>query len=101
MAVNDLYRKIFWTLDDDFWTDDWSYRETLTPITNATINGEWSTLATWWANSYKCIARANTILYNLELNKAGLPQVILDQYIAEARFARAAQYAKLISHWEM
>ena len=99
MAVNDLYRKIFWTLDDDFWTDDWSYSETLTPITNETINGEWSTLATWWANSYKCIARANTILYNLELNKAGLPQVILDQYIAEARFARAAQYAKLISHW--
>jgi len=99
MAVNDLYRKVFWTLDDDFWTDDWSYRETLTPITNATINGEWSTLQTWWANSYKCIARANTILSNLELNKGGLPQAILDQYIAEARFVRAAQYAKLISHW--
>jgi len=99
MAVNDLYRKVFWTLDDDFWTDDWSYRETLTPITNATINGEWSTLQTWWANSYKCIARANTILSNLQLNKGGLPQAILDQYIAEARFVRAAQYAKLISHW--
>jgi len=99
MAINDLYRKVFWTLDDDYWTDDWSYRETLTPITNATINGEWATIETWWSNTYKCIARANTILSNLEINKGGLPQAILDQYVAEAKFVRASQYAKLISHW--
>jgi starch-binding outer membrane protein, SusD/RagB family len=99
MAVNDLYTKVFWLQDDDAWTDDWTYRETLTSITNGTLNSADNTIEAWWKNSYTCIARANTILANLDLNKAGLPQSILNKYVAEARFVRASQYAKLISHF--
>lgn len=40
MSINDLYRDPFWPLThrngdggNDAWTDDWMYREALTPIT--------------------------------------------------------------------
>jgi hypothetical protein len=99
MALNDLYRDVFWPRDADEWTDDYTRRDMTTPITNATLNGDWGTLNTMWTNSYKCIARANTILLNLEKSKDKLPQAILDKYAADARFVRAAQYAMLISHF--
>src|SRR5690606_3414088 len=51
MSLNDLYREVFWGLDDPAWSDDWMYRETLTPITSATINGQWGTITTMWSNS--------------------------------------------------
>lgn len=99
MAVNDLYRDIFWPKDADNWTDDYTNRDLTTPITNATLNGDWQTLNTMWTNAYKCIARANTILLNLEKLKDKLPQATIDKYDAEARFVRASQYAMLISHF--
>ena len=46
MSINDLYKNSFFPLDiihgPDSWTDDWIDRENLTPVTNGTINGEWS-----------------------------------------------------------
>ena len=53
MAVYDLYRPVFWPEDDGEWSDDYTRRQALTPITSATINGEWETAQTWWANGYK------------------------------------------------
>lgn len=99
MALNDLYRDIFWPRDADDWSDDWTQRDVTTPITNGTLNGEDGTINTWWTNAYKCIARANTILINLEKSKDKFPQAILDKFAGEARFVRAAQYARLISHY--
>lgn len=99
MALNDLYREVFWPRDGDDWTDDWTQRDQTTAITNGTLNGEDGTVNTWWTNSYKCIARANTILINLEKSKDKLPQTTIDKFAAEARFVRAAQYALLISHY--
>jgi hypothetical protein len=99
MALNDLYREVFWPRDADDWTDDWTQRDLTTSITNGTLNGEDGTVNSWWTNTYKCIARANTILINLEKSKDKFPQATLDKFAAEARFVRASQYARLISHY--
>jgi hypothetical protein len=99
MSVNDLYRITFWPVDIDEWTDDYTRRDLTTPVTNATINGEWSTAVSVWQNAYKSIARANSVIENLERSAGTIPQSSLDKYEAEARFVRAAQYAYLISHY--
>jgi len=105
MALNDLYRIDFWPNylipygDLDYWTDDEMSRATVTAITGGTLNGQDGTVNSWWTNLYKGIARANTILANLELNKAQLPQATLDKYAGEARFVRAAHYSRLITYW--
>lgn len=99
MALNDLYREVFWFTDDDSWTDDWTSRGATTPITNATINGEWGTVNTLWANAYKAIARANTVLLNLDRIQGVVPQETIDRFEGEARFIRASMYANLINHF--
>lgn len=99
MSVNDLYKSAFWGTDAPDWTDDWINREVLTPITSATINGEWGTITTIWANTYKAISRANTLINNLSSGEAPVPDELLQRYIAEARFVRAYQYAKLIFYF--
>ncbi|WP_200978960.1 RagB/SusD family nutrient uptake outer membrane protein [Echinicola sp. 20G] len=99
MSLNDLYRSYLWHQDDDSWTDDWTSREALTPITNGTINSEWSTSKSLWTNSYKGITRANTILSNMGNAAEVIPEVKLNQYTAEARFVRAVMYSILLSHY--
>lgn len=95
MAVNDLFRNAFWPIYSDEWTDDYTRRELTTPITNATINGEWGTVSSIWSNSYKAISRANTILMNLD-EVEGIPESVIGKFKGNAHFVRAAQYAKLI-----
>ena len=105
MSLSDLYRMDFWRNDRiqyndlDNMTDDEMFRAVLTPFTSGTLNGIDATVNRWWTNSYTCIARANTILSNLDRAKGAIPQTLLDQYAGEARFIRAAQYSFLISYW--
>ena len=40
MALKDLYRDIFWPMDSEDWTDDYTYRETNSSIVNGTLNGQ-------------------------------------------------------------
>ncbi len=95
MSVNDLFRDVFWPDMSDSWTDDYTNREALTPITNATINGEWSTVNNIWSNTYKVIARSNTILLNLEKIEGTVPQATIDGFRGNALFVRAQKYAEL------
>jgi starch-binding outer membrane protein, SusD/RagB family len=97
MAVNDLLRAAFWPQDNDEWTDDYTRRELLTPITSATINGEWGTVTTVYANCYKAIARSNSILNNMKKVEGSIPQITIDKYAGNAHFVRASMYSKLIS----
>ncbi|MCK9414488.1 MAG: RagB/SusD family nutrient uptake outer membrane protein [Prolixibacteraceae bacterium] len=99
MAVSDLFREVFWPRDNEEWTDDFTRRNELTPITDATINGQWSVANNYWANGYKVIARANVILANLGKAKGNVSAQILEKFEAEAKFVRAAQYAMLISYF--
>jgi len=105
MALNDLYRLDFWPDDKvpyadlDLWSDDIMSRALTNPFTNGTLTGQDGNVNSWWANSYKCIARANTILSNLEKSKDKLPKATLDKYTGEAKFVRASQYARLITYY--
>lgn len=100
MCVKDLYKEAFWISDANEWSDDWIYRETLNPITSATINGEWGSVTSRWANLYKAIARANTILKNLPKAEAnGVTKAKIDQFQGEVYFSRAHSYADLVSHF--
>jgi starch-binding outer membrane protein, SusD/RagB family len=66
-----------------------------------TVNSQWALSTDLWKNSYKAIARINRTLValNSEQTKAKIPQATLDVYIGEARFFRAQQYARLITHF--
>ncbi|GHV20085.1 starch-binding protein [Bacteroidia bacterium] len=107
MSINDLYRDPFWPLTqanggggDDAWTDDWMYREALTPVTGGTITSEWSVANTkYWLNSYKAIGRCNTILSNLDRLSGKVLDQTITRYEAEVRFVRACQYAKLVFYF--
>jgi len=105
MSLSDLYRMDFWRNDRiagndlDVMTDDEMYRAVLYPFTSGTLNGTYATINSWWSNAYACIARANTVLANLDRAKGIISQTLLDQYAGEAKFIRAAQYSMLISYW--
>src|SRR5690606_23320880 len=76
--------------------DDFTNRELLTPITNATINGEWATVNNIWSNTYKVIARANTILLNLDKVTGTVPEATINKFAGNAHYVRAAKYADLV-----
>lgn len=100
MAVKDLYRDNFWPLDNEDKTDNFVYRETTSKILSGTFNGQESDVTTLWSNQYKAIARANTILANMEEAKSlGISEAKLEQFEAEALFARASMYARLVSYF--
>lgn len=99
MSLNDLYREDLWLKDLDDWTDDWIYRDGLTDITNATINGQTGFVNTNWKNTYKNISRANTVLENMDRVVGVLPEAQIASYTAEARFVRASMYSYLLSHY--
>ncbi len=100
MSVRSLYNMGYWTLDSDEHTDDWTNRTVLSVVNAATINGQSSVVTTLWNNSYQAIARANTILDNLDkAQQNGISQKVIDQSKAEALFARAVQYSRLVSHF--
>ncbi len=99
MSLNGLYKDAFWMLDQDDWSDDWLYRDATTEITGATINGQTGFVKTWWTNSYKAIARANIIIESVGRANEVLTQEQINRYIAEARFVRACQYSRLVSHF--
>ena len=99
MSLNGLYKDAFWMQDLDEWTDDWVYRDATTAITGATINGETDFVKTWWTNTYKAIARANIVVQSVDRAANVLSQAQIERYAAEARFIRACQYARLLSHY--
>ena len=82
-----------WT---DKFTDDWTARATLSDITAGTINSQTNYVVLTWQNAYKCIAAANQVLVSLSKASTTVSDNNLKVYEAKARFARAAQYARLI-----
>lgn len=100
MSIKDFYRQNFWTLDKESKTDDFMYRETLTNVLKGTLNGQDGDVTTLWTNQYKSIARANTILANMDKARAlGISEEKVKMFEAEASFQRASCYAKLITYF--
>ena len=98
-SLNGLYKDAFWMKDSDEWTDDWIYRDAVSPITGATLNGQNDFIIDWWKNSYKAIGRANIVIQSVDRAAKVLTQQQIDRYAAEARFVRACQYSRLLSHY--
>jgi hypothetical protein len=99
MSLNGLYKADFWLKDSDEWTDDFIYRDGTTEVTGATINGETAFVKEWWTKTYKAIARANNILQSISRATKVLSPDQINNYTAEARFVRACQYSRLLSHY--
>lgn len=99
MSLNGLYKDAFWMTDNDSWTDDWEYRTTLTEINTATLTGQTTFIRTWWLNTYKAISRANLVINSVDRAAGALTQEQRNRYLAEARYHRASQYSRLLSHF--
>lgn len=102
LALNALYNPTLWSVEcnrffnTDRWTDDWNQRTQLYDWVGGTIDSGWSQGAKEWANHYKGIARANTILYSLD-KATELSDEKKTLYAAEAKFFRASFYLYLIN----
>ncbi|MEN8228716.1 MAG: RagB/SusD family nutrient uptake outer membrane protein [Bacteroidota bacterium] len=102
MSVANLYKTSYWATSSSYlvtswWnTDDRSYRSTLLPLAAGTINGQTGYVIAAWNNSYNCIAQANILLSKIDDGAANLSEEKLNEYAANGRFARAAQYSRLI-----
>ncbi len=99
MSLNSLYQIDLWTMDSEEWTDNWYFRNELSPVLAGTVNGEWDVASSLWTNCYKVIARANSILEGIDRAKGNISDAKMKNYIAEARFMRAVQYSTLVSHF--
>jgi starch-binding outer membrane protein, SusD/RagB family len=103
MAVNNVFHQSFWRnfAPQDFYfnTDDLDRRDYVIDFLDGTITGETASIGSAWNACYKCIARANFVLSNYEKAAGEVPEEKLNMYAANAKFARATQYSKLIFHW--
>ncbi len=102
LALNDLYRPALWHVEatrvynTDRFTDDWNQREYLYDYVAGTITSDWADSKNTWINTYKGIARANSILKNLNGAPENIPEEKLNQFKGEASFFRASFYSYLI-----
>lgn len=100
MAVNELYDINYWPEDGQAhndWSDDYQYRDVLTPFDGATLNGQNDFVVRLWDNQYKAIAHANSVILNEGKAIAnGANAQTIKRLVAEARFHRAAAYSKLV-----
>ena len=110
LSLNYLYFWRFWDVDPDpnnfgnmgwrdSWTDDWTNRNIVSPFANGTVNAQTDYVTAYWRIYFTCIAACNNLIEKLELPRADLEDATREQYLAEARFVRAAQYSRLIFHW--
>jgi hypothetical protein len=103
MSIANTFHHSFWNgyADISFYynSDDYCRRTDLTTLTNGTLTGQSGDVTGAWNNCYKCIARANFVLANYQ-RAEGIPEEKLNRFVANARFARATMYSKLIFLWE-
>jgi starch-binding outer membrane protein, SusD/RagB family len=100
MAVNDLYRLPFWGNDNELFSDNEWHRGQLTnAVIGGTMNADDASVQTFWLNSYKAIARANSFLANKDRAAASTSAQVMTRLEAEMRLIRAYEYGRLITHF--
>ncbi|MCD8079196.1 MAG: RagB/SusD family nutrient uptake outer membrane protein [Bacteroides sp.] len=103
MAVSEFYILGYWRdplENSEQWTDNFSYRDThRMDILYGTLNGQQWEVLRLWQQSYKLIARANTLLERIDAAAVNVAEDKIRQYKAEAYFARACKYAELICYY--
>lgn len=105
LAANEFYILGYWQEplnSSEQWCDNTTYRlQNRNPgskgtILDGTMNGQQYEVYALWEQSYKLIARANTMLENIHKAEGNVAQSVIDRYTGEACFARACKYADLI-----
>lgn len=100
MAVNDLYRLVFWQNSNEEHSDNlWNRGDGGNAITYGTLDAENGTVGTFWLNAYKAIGRATVFLEKKDNGADNTPESVMQRMEGEARLARAYQYARLIAHF--
>ena len=99
MAINDLYRSPFYSVDDELMTDNMTTRTISNAVVTGTINSDWTGSADLWTNSYKAIARVNSFMLYKDQAKDNTDPDVMTRLEAEARFIRAYQYSVLVNHF--
>lgn len=104
LAANEFYILGYWQEplnSSEQWSDNTTYRlVNRNPGSNGTVldgtlNGQQYEVYALWQQSYKLIARANTMLENMHKAEGNVTETMLNRYEGEARFARACKYADL------
>lgn len=103
LSLNDLYRTYLWEFESDFnaerMSDNWTQRQAIDAFPAGSITSTWGRGQDLWANTYKGITRANTILSSLDNAVGKVPEAKIKQLAGEAYFMRAAYYSRLIFYW--
>lgn len=104
MAVNEFYILGYWNKPletSEQWSDNFTYRNTNRNFfLDGTIQGQQYEIYALWQQSYKLIARANTLLESVErASFAGMAAKDIQQYEGQAYFARACKYAELMCYY--
>ncbi len=101
MSVSEFYILGYWNQplqNSEQWTDNFTYRNTnRNSFLDGTIQGQQYEIYTLWQQSYKLIARANSLLESV--HRAQSQGIDTKQYEGEAYFARACKYADLICYY--
>ena len=104
LASNDFYILGYWNQpleSSEQWTDNTTYRQqNRNPNSNGTVldgtmNGQQYEVYRLWEQSYKLIARANTMLENIHKAEGNVMESVINRYKGEAYFCRACKYADL------
>ena len=102
LAVNEFYILGYWQEplnSSEQWSDNTTYRlQNRNPGSNGcvldgTLNGQQYEVYALWQQSYKLIARANTMIEHMD--NASVSEALKQRYAGEAYFARACKYADL------
>lgn len=105
LASNDFYILGYWQEplgSSEQWTDNTTYRQTNRnpgskgTILDGTMNGQQYEVYALWQQSFKLIARANTMLENMHKAKDNVTEAVYNRFAGEAYFCRACKYADLI-----
>ncbi|MDE5635249.1 MAG: RagB/SusD family nutrient uptake outer membrane protein, partial [Muribaculaceae bacterium] len=108
MATNEFYILGYWNQPlegSEQWTDNFTYRQqNRNPGSNGTVldgtmNGQQWEVYNLWQQSYKLIARANTLLNNYHKAAGTMTEEKLNRFAGEAYFCRACKYAELICYF--
>ncbi|WP_321517913.1 RagB/SusD family nutrient uptake outer membrane protein [uncultured Bacteroides sp.] len=105
LAANEFYILGYWQeplSSSEQWSDNTTYRlVNRNPGSNGTVldgtlNGQQYEVYALWQQSYKLIARANTMLENIQKAQGKVTDAVYKRFAGEAYFARACKYADLI-----
>ena len=105
MAANEFYILGYWQEplnSSEQWSDNTTYRlvnrnpGSNGSVLDGTLNGQQYEVYALWQQSYKLIARCNTMLESIHRAEGSVPRAVIDRYAGEAYFCRACKYADLL-----